>query len=212
MGYLAAGDTEFRAPGPADAVSLDRRIQWVRELRREHFGAELADLLFGEDEAALRIHLERRRIALDAADDPDAARRQILALETAYPESVREARARASLPLRHAHDERVLLEAGASDAEIDALRERHFGREAADRMRALEADRAHWDGRLAAYRADRDARLAGLEDPAERAAVVAAVRAEHFRDDEQLRIEVLERQPGAQWEGARDPAPAGDSR
>ena len=48
LDYLAAGDQEFRAPGLADPAALERRLQWVRELRREHFGPALAEHLFGE--------------------------------------------------------------------------------------------------------------------------------------------------------------------
>jgi len=194
MAYLAAGDAEFREPGMTDAVALERRIQWVRELRREYFGAELAERLFGEEEDARRIHRERQRISRDPTRDPDEARRRILELEEEYPEAVREARARASLPLRHANEERSLREAGASEAEVDALRERNLGREAADRMRALDAARADWAARLATYRAEREARLSGLDDPAEREAVVVALRAEHFSEEERHRVEILDQQ------------------
>ena len=194
MAYLAAGDEEFREPGLTDEVALDRRIQWVRELRREYFGAELAEALFGEGEDALRIQLERRRIAADASLDPDAVSVRLLELEAEFPEPVREARARASLPLRLAHEERALREAGASEAEIDALRARHVGPEAATRLRALDRERAAWDARLAAYRNEREAQLAGVSDPAERTRIAERVRAEHFTSEEQRRVEILDRQ------------------
>ena len=194
LDYLAAGDQEFRAPGLADPAALERRLQWVRELRREHFGPALAEHLFGERERALEVHLERRRIARDPGFDPEADRERLEALEAAYPESVREARARASLPLRHAAEERALRESGASEAEVDALRERRFGPEAAARMRALDAERAAFAERLAAYRRERDATLADLEDPGARAEALATLRAAHFDESEVHRIRILDRQ------------------
>ena len=44
---------------------LERRLQYLRELRREVFGAEVAEALFGEQEARWFADLERRRIARD---------------------------------------------------------------------------------------------------------------------------------------------------
>lgn len=194
MMYLAAGDEEFREPGLADAAALERRVQWVRELRREHFGAELAERLFGEEESVQRVELERRRIAQDSSLDPEEARRQLLALESEYPESIQRAREQASLPLRHASEELALRESGAPEAEVDVLREERFGREAADRMAALDAARADWSARIAAYRSERDALVATIDDPGERELALGELRDRHFTGNERQRVEILDRQ------------------
>lgn len=192
VAYLEAGEEEFAAPGLAESADLERRLQWVRELRREHFGAALAERLFGEEEAAQRVELARRRVLADEALGAEERRAALVALEAEYPEAVREARARASLPLRHANEERALREAGAGDAEIRALREARFGADAADRMAALDAERAAFAARLDRYREERDARLAGVEDPARRSAIHDEVLADHFEEPDWARVRVLE--------------------
>lgn len=200
LDYLAAGDAAFRGPGVAESADVERRFQWIRELRREHFGPELAERLFGEEEQAARLHLERRGIREDAGLERAERLERLEALEASYPEAQREARARATEALRHAREEAALREAGASEAEIDALREARFGPVAAVRMRELDAQRAAWERRLADYRSERDARLAALDDPAARAAGLAALRAERFSPEEARRVALLDRldaEPGS---------------
>jgi lipase chaperone LimK len=192
LDYLAAGDRELATPGLAGSADLERRFQWVRELRREHFGAELAERLFADEETAARIHLERRRIRSDPDLSPEARRARLAELEAGYPESVRAARARATEPLRHAREESMLRAAGATPGEIHELRVERFGPEAAERMAALDARRARWNERLAAWRAERDALAAATPDPAERAAALEALRAEHFTPEEARRVRALD--------------------
>jgi len=110
-----------------------------------------------------------------------------------YPERARLARERASAPLRHAHEERALREAGASEQEIHELRIRNFGEDAADRMRALDERRAAWDERLARYRAEREATAAAFEDPDRRDREIEALRRAHFGPDEIARVRILDR-------------------
>jgi lipase chaperone LimK len=191
--YLEAGAAEFRAPGLAESADLERRLQWIRELRREHFGPELARRLFGAGEDMLRVHLERRRIRDEPGLTVDERRERLAALEARYPPRVREARARALAPLLHAQAERALRDAGASEAEVDALRTEHFGAEAAARLRALDGERARWRARWEAYLEARRALAADLHDPVALAEATASLRAEHFEGDEIRRVEILER-------------------
>lgn len=171
----------------------ERRFQRIRELRREVFGAELAAALFDADEEVTRIDLERRRVATQPGLDPAARARRLADLEEQLPESVRAARreAMAALELRAA--EESLRAAGAGPGAIAAERERRVGREAADRLAALDERRAAWNERAGAYRRERDAlRARGLSDEAY-AEALEALRAARFTAPERLRIEALDR-------------------
>lgn len=171
----------------------ERRFQRIRELRREVFGAELAAALFDADEEVTRIDLERRRVATQPGLDPAERARRLADLEEQLPESVRAARreAMAALELRAA--EESLRAAGASSGAIAAERERRVGREAADRLAALDERRAAWNERADAYRRERDAlRARGLSDEAY-AAALEALRTARFTGPERLRIEALDR-------------------
>ena len=124
---------------------------------------------------------------------PDERQRKLDELEQQLPASEREARADALGPVRLMHDEQQLQEAGASPEEIRTLREQQFGAEAADRLEALDRERAEWQQRLDDYRRARRA----IEDDgslsaAARAHAVDTLMDERFTPQERLRVEALD--------------------
>jgi lipase chaperone LimK len=175
---------------PAD---LERRLQWIREERRRSFGPELAETLFGEEERVALLDLERRSILQDASLSPDAKAQRLEEIEARLPEDVRDARRRATAPKRVEEQVAALRIAGASEAEILALREQAFGPEAAQRLAALDHEREAWQLRVATYAALRDHLLAdSTRSPDEQAAQLERLRAEHFDAQEQIRIRALD--------------------
>jgi lipase chaperone LimK len=176
------------------ALDLERRFQRLRELRRERFGAEVAEALFGAEEARWHVDLERRRIAEDESLSPEERARELARLEQELPEAVRATRNAALAAVTLRQDEARLRADGASAAEISALRERRFGKQAADRLDALDVRRADWDARVARYREEREALLAEpWDDPAAREAAIGALRDTHFEGAERQRIRALDR-------------------
>jgi lipase chaperone LimK len=107
-----------------------------------------------------------------------------------------------------AQEERVLRAAGASDAEIAALREARFGPEAARRLAALDVQRARFWERLAGYRAQRDERVAATADPVAAGEIARELREEWFEPDERLRVERLDELEARGLEFDRDPGRA----
>jgi len=176
-----------------DALSLERRAQLLRELRRGVFGAELAERLFGEEEDRVRQTLAWRRVATDPSLAPEERAERLAASEAELPERVQERRARATVAQRLLVEEAALRAEGASDGEIQALREQRFGANAAARLAALDRSRAEWDARVAAYREER-ARLEAepFSDAAARDAEIEVLRARHFAGSELVRIRALD--------------------
>lgn len=78
--------------------------------------------------------------------------------------------------------------AGADAPSIAALRRDHFGAAAADRLAALDVQRAEWSRRLAAFHAERDAL-----PPESLPAALEALEAEHFTPGELRRVHALDR-------------------
>ncbi|MEM9176232.1 MAG: lipase secretion chaperone, partial [Myxococcota bacterium] len=70
-----------------------RRLQLLRELRREIFGASTARVLFGEEETRWFADLERRRILTDASRSPEDAAAALAAIEASEPAEVTASRA-----------------------------------------------------------------------------------------------------------------------
>ncbi|MCP3985670.1 MAG: lipase chaperone [bacterium] len=197
LAFRAAARKELSDPALAASGDLERRLQWLRELRRRSFGAELAERLFGEEEATLRVQLAMRRVHQDASLDPAARQRELDALEEQLPQSVRETRARTTAPLRLAQEEAALRDAGAGDAEIRTLREARVGPAAAERLAALDEERRTWHLRLDAYRTEREELLSEGMD----ADGLRGLRTRHFAEHERLRVERLE----ASWRAQRAP-------
>lgn len=192
--YLAYRDRglTFGTPGPED-TDLRSRFEKIRDLRREIFGEELASRLFGEDEAAAEVAIRQREIA----EDPDLSpEEKAAAIEKSYedlPEPLRKAREETLAAVRLMEDTDRMRAEGASAEEIRDMRVERFGEEAADRLEDLDRENAAWDGRMAAYRAERDRILAsgGLSDVQKAAAIDDLVRS-RFEENERLRVEALD--------------------
>lgn len=177
----------------AESADLERRLQWLRELRRKHFGADLAATLFADDESAIEVAIAQRRVAADASLSQVEKRAQIEALEAQLPESARRARASSTVPLRLAQEEAALRARGGSDDELRALRDSIVGPEAAQRLEERDRRRAEWNTRLAAYRAERDAiRGDASLDPQARDAAIENVLARSFDARERIRVRALD--------------------
>jgi trehalose 6-phosphate synthase len=67
-----------------------------------------------------------------------------------------------------------------------------------ERLAALDARRAEWDGRVAAYRAERDALRVSQRPPEELAAALTRLRDSRFAGGERVRIQALEAAEPAQ--------------
>jgi len=181
-------------PVPEDA---ERRLQWIREERRAAFGRELAEALFGESEALARLDLERRRVLLDPELGEEERARRLEAIDARMPEALRARREEDEAPLRVQAQARALRRAGASEAEVFALRARAFGPEAAERLAALDREQAAWRARLEEYTALRDALLADESLDAEtKDARLDALRRQRFEPEEQARVRALDAASG----------------
>lgn len=191
-GYRAAMRALFeRGAAPDD---LERRLQWIRETRRAHFGPELAEALFGEEERVALLDLERRAVVQDASLTPEERDAKLAAIEARLPEDVRAARASATAPVRVAKQVATLRARGGSEAEVFAVREQAFGADAAERLAALDAKREAWKARLEAWRGELAAIEADPTIPAEqKTAAIDAARKARFGEDELLRVQASER-------------------
>ncbi len=191
--YLAYRETarELTESGhvPED---LERRLQWIRELRRETLGAAQSEAFFGDQEALDRAAIEWARLedAPDVSPEERAEFRRIL--EDALPEDQRQARERALEPLRVHRQEQAIRAAGGSAAEVRSLRERHFDAEAVARLELLDLERSAWQAKLSSYRAQRDALLAG-EPASATEGDLENLRREHFAPEELARARALDR-------------------
>lgn len=177
---------DAKAMSARDTDDLDARLREVRRLRRARFGAD-ADALFGEDEAADAVAIERRRAMRDPRLGDDRARR-IAAIDARLPPAYRAAAEAAARPVRERDEERAMRAAGASDDEIRRFRVANDGEAAADRLAELDARRAEWKRRVAAFDGARRA-LDAEPNEARRDAAIQALLEASFTPEERLRVE-----------------------
>jgi lipase chaperone LimK len=173
--------------------SAAERLATLRELRRETLGADTAEALFAEEEeidtaTVAKLELEQAGPLTEAERT-----RRTAEIESALPVEERESRraAMAALDLRAAEAE--LAAGGGSAGELQALRERMVGAEAAQRLAALDEQRRLWRQRVAGYRSARAAIEADPAlDPRRRDEALARLRAERFTETERLRVDALD--------------------
>jgi lipase chaperone LimK len=182
--------TDYLNALPRSAVASEsdpaRRLDALRRLRRERLGEAMATGFFAEEEALAELTVRRMAIAADPTLDAARKREALAALDR---EAGYTARASAELPALAEMIER----SARTPAERDAARRAQWGDDAAQRLAALDAERADWEARVRRYaaaraRIDADARL----DADARARAVAALRGQLFDADEQRRIASLE--------------------
>ncbi|MDJ0790258.1 MAG: lipase secretion chaperone, partial [Myxococcota bacterium] len=195
LDYRRLAAEELSDPALAESADLERRFQWIRELRRRSFGAERAEALFAAEEEAVRVRLEVERVREDETLEPEERRRRLAELEARYPGPMREARARAVSSLDWSRHEEAMRAQGFRPAEIHAAREARFGAEAAERMAALDARRADWAARLERYRQERDVLLESTVDAEDARLAIDALRRRHFTAEEARRVEILDGAP-----------------
>ncbi len=190
--YLTYRDRAQRVP--AAATTPEERLQQLHALRRAVFGVADAEALFADEDARDGVTVERLRLAADPSLSAEERQARVQALEAQLPESERAARNAALLPAQLARDEAQLRAAGGSDAEVRTLREAAVGPEGADRLEALDRQRADWQARVDQYRAERDSIEQDVtRTPEERSAAIASLLAERFTPQEQIRVRALER-------------------
>jgi lipase chaperone LimK len=182
-----ADESRLLAAQPADARALDALQQRLQALRRQHFGAEVAERLFGTEEALA----QHRRQVLAIEHDPalDAATRQarLSALRQALSPELRQALGEAGEPTPVQQRADALLDElrrGGDAAEVEAALRQLVGPAEAGHLLDMARQQEDWQQRQAAFTAARQAALAGVADPARRRELTDALVQAHFRAEE----------------------------
>ncbi|KYF62691.1 lipase chaperone, partial [Sorangium cellulosum] len=187
LGYREAASAELVAP-EADPAA---RLAALREIRRAHFGDAAATHLFGDEEREGEAAIAQARILADATLSPDERDARIAEVEATLPDDIREAREAAVRPLVQQAEEQALREAGASDEALHAHRVATVGAEAADRLAALDRQRAAWQERVDAFAGARASIEANVPDPEARREAEEALLAGAFTPEERLRVRAI---------------------
>ena len=188
---LGSGSQGAVGPG-SDPSAIAAQLGKVRDLRRSTLGESVAEAFFARDEALDQYTLARLRIAKDDSLTPEQKKEQLAAAASQLPESMQQSRAATQRFESYQQSLQKLRGSGASAARIDQLRQQTFGAEAAQRLAALDQQRADWRRRWKEYRAAvAQVDAAGLSAD-EKAQQQSQLRQQYFSSSEMARVEALD--------------------
>lgn len=185
------------APSPDGQLALEAirvRMAQAAALRAQFLSPAEAEAFYADEDRMDRYMLDRVSILQQQDMDAAAHASRLAALEQDLPPHLRET--------SHVFTQYQNLEALTADwqrangtpGELRQIRENLLGPEAADRLQALDDERAAWDRRMVDWLRERAGILAasGLAE-ADRQRQVDALRASRFSEAEVLRVQALER-------------------
>lgn len=192
--YLDYKDALAEMPGHDGSYDGMRdSLQQARELRDALLGPTLAEAFFREEDEYADFALQYIDQLHDPALTAQEKQQRVEALLSNLPDNARQEIQSTGRPLQIEQSVQALREQGASSDDIWLYREQQFGSAAADRLAALDAQRAQWQQRYEHYRQQRAAIDTSAMDDSDKAAEIMRLRAEQFSDAEQKRVDVLDR-------------------
>ncbi len=219
-GYLAykQGLTRFEASTDRAGNSQDAQMATVADVkaamarrsaaRRQHLGAEVADVFFKEDEAYDAYTVQRleanANTSLSAADKEAAIVRAEQLLPPDKRARAQQERKEADLNQRIAT---LQAQGGNADA-IRALRTELYGAPEAQRLAVVDQEQAAWTQRLQNYRSAKDSiqNQAGLSADA-KALTVEELEKSRFSPEELKEVRILESIRTQNAQGAKPAQP-----
>ncbi len=196
--YLAAADS-YESVKPnmqqLDFAQLSDFKQELKTLRAGYFDAATQDAFFGEEDAYDEYTFARLEVLNNEALSATQKAERIAELTAQMPAAFQAERSELEQlsTLRTLTDE--LQQTNGSVEELYALRSELVGEEGAKRLAQLDEQRAQWQQRVDAWLAERQRVLSnGNLSDIDKAEQIDALRAQHFNEQETLRIKFIEKQ------------------
>lgn len=177
-----------------DLLAVQTQQDEVRTLRQRYFDAGVNEAFFARDDALDRYALARLKVLQDDALSAEEQAAQLNALRHQLPADMQQELDDVS----RYQDLRTLTQSwqehGGNDAQLRQIREQTVGAAAADRLEALEQERAAFDQRMQRWLGERQAILSNSAlSEADRERQIETLRAGQFSDSELVRVRTLER-------------------
>jgi len=180
--------------GILDAQTITALKQQIRLERSNYFSQEVITAFFAREDQYDDYMLAKSRITNDEALTGDEKIAEIFRLNQQSPAWLNQQNSQANRIEAYQAKERALTQSGAQAWEIQDLRRRELGDEAAAKLELRDKRRADWDQRLSAYREAVEAAMEQVSDPNGAYAVTLRdkIRAEYFKDHELRRVKSLD--------------------
>lgn len=181
----AAGFEQF------DMNSLRYRLDQLRNKRREFLSAEAADAFFGFDETYDDYMLGKLEVMNNPQLNTAEKTAQITQLENQLPAELQSMRSETERISQVFAQTEKMKQSGASAEQVYNKNVQEFGPEAAQRINALEVQRAQWQQRIDVYLAAKKTIEASDKSAQQKEQALAELR-NAFSPQEQLRLAAYE--------------------
>jgi lipase chaperone LimK len=185
--YLAYRKGEAEIEAQPRAATSEAVLEQIIALRRQHFGAQLADALFAAREEQSRFDIQAARIKADPVMNFQEKTARLEALRTKMHGAavLEEDKSAGSQALRATAQQVALLrERGAPESEIRQLRERALGPGDAQFLSDMETQQAEWEQRYQAFRQQKAAILNAATGEQTKWQSVEALLRRHYKEEE----------------------------
>jgi lipase chaperone LimK len=196
--YIAYKHAETRFSGQAaqmgnDAEKLQTLIRSVMQLRRQFFSQPEADALFGREEAFNQYTIKQMQIHANTNLSSAQKASQLAALLDSLPADLAEGIRTSSQYANLQQLTQTLKAEHASPAQLQDMRTRLVGAEAAQRLGQLDTQRAAWRDRIDRYLEARQQVISRLPAGADRDRAISTLRTQTFSEGaEQTRAQAYE--------------------
>ncbi len=177
-----------------DGQTIAAVKEQIRRERSNYFANDVIETFFAREDQYDDYMIARSKISNNTELSETEKTEAMARLNQDSPAWLVEQNVKAHKIDNYQSKERALRSSGAESWEIQDLRRRELGDEAAANLELLDQRRADWSARLDAYRQEVDAAMAQYDDIRSPAAIARrdAIRAEHFKDNELRRVMSLD--------------------
>lgn len=170
-------------------TNLAEHIAQIDALRVQYLGPALADAFYGEQRVAEQQQLKRLAILNDLTLDAEQRAQALRQLDNTLPAGLRAEQAQANTATSVQAQTTQLDASNASPAQRFETRAAQWGPDAAERLQALDQQRAQWQSRLDNYTQQRAAILNDSSlAPAQRDAALQGLLQQNFQGGEQQQV------------------------
>ncbi|MBI5925113.1 MAG: lipase secretion chaperone [Aquabacterium sp.] len=192
--YLQQLDAMGRPSGGDAVAALTQRLLALERLRAASFSPEVVLAFFGDDRAYDHYTVDKLTVMADASLTGPQKAARIQAIRQSLPAELREQLDAAEQVQTLDQLTAQWTKRGGPPAELRRIRENLVGRDAADRLEALDLEEAAWNVRVSEHMQARARILSdGTLSESTRREQLQALRAAQFNGPDRLRIEALER-------------------
>ncbi len=189
LGHIAQvkGDPSLNIPG------VRQQKEAVQALRSQYLSREVSEAFFGDEDAYDRYTLARLEVMQDKSLSATEKAKRTTELLNGLPPALKE-----SVQMLNKYQELTTFTEdwktrGGKPEELRAIREQVVGVEAADRLEALDQERAVWDGRMSDYLQQRDTIMKNQAlSEQDRQKQVNDIKQKSFNEQERIRVDALE--------------------